>query len=61
MQPVEIEQPHGWLEDGDGRVCLRFGNWTPGEHAVPDYVASVHYCDGPNAHPEPLADAYREE
>jgi len=58
---VEIEQPHGYLRDADGRVVNRFGDWTIGEHRVLEVVDSVEYIDGPNAHEEPKADQYRSE
>ena len=49
-----INQPHGYLRDSDGRVVLRFGNWSTGSHDVPDAVDSVDYVGGPAAHDEPV-------
>lgn len=50
---VEIEEPHGFLQDSDGRICLRFGGWEPGRHEVPEYVDTQRkpeYVGGPAAH-----------
>ena len=55
---MNIEQPHGYLRDRDGKVVLRFGDWETGEHNVPDVVDSVEYVDGPKAHDEPVHDDY---
>ena len=47
---VDIQQPHGYLLDSEGRVVIRFGNWSLGERDVPDPVESIEYVDGPAAH-----------
>ena len=56
---ITIEQPHGYLKDADGKVVLRFANWSIGEHSVPDTVDSVEYVDSPSAHTEPVHDDYK--
>ena len=56
---IEIEQPHGYLLDGDGRVVDRFGNWTIGTHVVPDAVESVEYVGGASAHDREVHDDYQ--
>ena len=58
MSQIEIEQPHGYLLDENGRVVLRFGNWKTGEHNVPDVVDSVEYVGGPNDHDREIHDDY---
>ena len=55
---IMIEQPHGYLLDGDGRVVLRFANWSIGEHNVPDSVESVEYVEGPSAHDRDVHEDY---
>lgn len=52
MTTINIESPHGCLKDADGRVVLRFGNWSTGSHDVPDAVETVDYVDGAAAHSE---------
>ncbi|UBF23477.1 hypothetical protein HRTV-28_gp39 [Halorubrum tailed virus 28] len=56
---MRIEQPHGYLRDSDGRVVLRFANWSVGTHPVPNDVESVDYVDGASAHSDPVADRYK--
>jgi len=59
---IQIEQPHGYLFDSGGRVCIRFANWTTGQRDVPDYVdgdRQPEYVGGPAAHQKPVADKYR--
>ena len=58
---MKIEQPHGYLLDGDDRVVLRFGNWDIGEHSVPDDVESVEYVDGPADHDREVHEDYRND
>lgn len=62
MKAVEIERPHGYLFDSDGQICIRFGNWKPGTHKVPEYVdtrRSPEYVDSATGHSKKLAEAYR--
>ena len=54
-----INQPHGYLLDSDGRVVLRFANWSTGDHQVPEVVKTVDYVDGPNAHEKDMHDYYK--
>lgn len=61
MTEIEIQEPHGYLRDANGRVVTRFANWRLGTHNVPDSVESVEYVNGSNAHNESVADAYREQ
>ena len=56
---MQIDQPHGYLLDEDGRVVLRFGNWAVGELQVPDNVENVEYVDGPNSHSREVHDDYK--
>lgn len=58
---MKIEQAHGYLLDGDGRVVLRFANWSTGDHTVPDKAESVEYVDGPAAHDREVHHDYRDE
>jgi len=58
---MKIKQPHGYLLDADGRVVLRFANWSPGEHTAPDAADSVEYVDGPAAHDREVHDEYRDD
>jgi len=57
---VDIEEPNGYMEDSDGKVCFKFGNWAVGSHTVPDYVSEVHYVDGPADHDVDIHDDYRD-
>lgn len=61
MIPIKIEQPHGYLLDGDGAVILRFANWETGEHSVSESVESVEYVNGPSAHEREVHESYRDE
>lgn len=61
-QEIQIEQPHGFMQDSQGRICLRFGGWdTEQTHTVPDYVEDVKYVAGPAAHKQPLHPDYKNE
>jgi len=57
---MQIEQPHGYLLDAEGRVVDKFGNWKTGDHDVPDSVVNVEYVDGPAAHEKAINDVYQE-
>ena len=57
---MNIEHPHGYLKDSEGRVVIRFSNWTVGIHKVPNSVESVEYVDGSGDHEEPVHDEYRD-
>lgn len=62
MTEITITEPHGYLFDSEGRVCVRFGEWPVGKVEVPDYVdarRSPEYVDGPAAHDKQVADKYR--
>jgi len=50
MKTIQIDEPHGYGIDADGRVCFKFGNAILGEKEVPDAVEEVRYVDGPAAH-----------
>lgn len=56
---VDIDKPHGIMRDADGKVVLKFGNWEPGEHDVPDAVEAIEYVNGPADHGVKLAEEYR--
>jgi len=58
-QEREINRPHGYMLDSDGRICLRFANWdTSQTHTVPDYITDVTYVDGPAAHDKSVHNDY---
>lgn len=42
---IEIEHPHGYLLDSEGRVVSRFAGFSPGVHTVSDDVVEVEYVD----------------
>ena len=50
MTDINIEEPHGYLLDEDGKVVMKFANWSIGSHVAPDSVESVEYVDGPASH-----------
>ena len=58
MRPIEIEHPHGYLVDSDGRVVQRFANWELGGHDVSDVIDRVEYVDGVDGHEKPVHDDY---
>ena len=60
MKEIEIEQPHGYLKDSDGKVAIRFGNWSVGTHQVPDHIdpTKTEYVEGPNSHETPVHSDY---
>ena len=59
MKEIEIEQPHGYLLDADGKVFKRFGNWdTEQRQSVPDIVESVEYVNGPAEHDKKVDSEY---
>ena len=57
---VEIEQPHGYLMDGDEKVIQRFGNWETGKRKVHPATESVEYVAGPAVHDKPVHEDYRD-
>lgn len=62
MKEIQIKQPHGYLFDNNGDICLKFGNWKVGTHTVPDYVdlrRDPEYVNGPAAHDKPITSEYR--
>ena len=59
MKNIEIEKPHGYLKDSEGKIVVRFGNWNVGSHQVPDVVNSVEYVDGPNSHDKQIHEDYQ--
>jgi len=61
MKSINIEQPHGYLKDSDGRIVLRFGNWDVNrDHYVPDVVDQIDYVGQPDGHDEAVAPAYQD-
>ena len=58
---MNIEQPHGYLLDSDGRVVLRFAEWMIGDHNVPDVVETVEYVDGPSSHDKEVHADYKND
>ena len=61
---MKVEQPHGYLKDGDGRIFIRFGDWsTEYNHNVPDVVdpEKTEFVDGPNAHEKEVHENYQTE
>ena len=59
MNTMTISQPHGYLLDNDGRVVVRFANWSIGNHQVPESVDSVEYVNGPSAHDRDAHEDYK--
>ena len=59
MKKVEIEKPHGYLKDGDGKVIQRFANWQTGEREVHPETESVEYVAGSTEHEKPLHEDYK--
>ena len=55
---INIDQPHGYLKDGDGKVIQRFASWDTGAREVHDATESVEYVDGATAHDEDVHDDY---
>lgn len=45
VKEINIQQPHGYLLDSEGRVVDRFAGFTPGVHKVSNEVVEVEYVD----------------
>ena len=60
MIEIEIEQPNGYLKDSDGKVAVRFGDWSVGTHKVADHIdpSKTEYVDGPKSHDTPVHEDY---
>ena len=56
---VVIEQPHGYLLDGNGQVIQRFGGWDTGEREVHPATDSAEYVDGPASHQTSVHEDYK--
>ena len=55
----DIQQPHGYLLDEDGKVIQRFGNWETGPRKVHAATVKIEYVDGPNVHEKTVNEKYK--